>query len=516
MSLPRPLVYLFSISALLLAYATSFQGEPLWDDHQFIFWRFLEGTPDYVKYWRHHIWPVFDTFAAMYFRVVGSQVVWWHGLSFLLHIVNGFLLRKIIQHFKPQWGTPLMVLFWIHPLNVLSVAWMVQIKTVMCGTFLLTGICYYLKDFRTPKPRYRVLSVLSYTLSVLTKSASLPFPWMALVWVIYYKKKRSQNLLVLLPFLLISATSAWRIWRNEMVQTNVTHTEKEILKRVEPPPVVSTIIPDPVPVVPSKAAESKPIDPVVEPSHNESVIIPTTSSDITVEAPHEAPQIEIESKFKKILLLAHTSATYVALPWAPWPLSPVHGAYKEFITPKVLLGFAILILCLILCWWYRSLTPLLLLLSQLAALTPFIGIVVAPYMSYTSVSEQHFYLVLPIALSLQFWLIMKLYQPLRRALIGGLILGCFFLTQTYVQAFKNELVFYNFILKYRPEDRLAIINLAGYFAQNGQPTIAFKITRKAMQDAEENPTLKNDPLHHVLEYAHNYYAGLPDVQTDSK
>ena len=202
----------------------------------------------------------------------------------------------------------------------------------------------------------------------------------------------------------------------------------------------------------------------------------------------------------------HNLGNYLLFPWFPWPVSPVHGTYQGGLEPRAAAGFAIAVLLLILGWRKRSWLPLKLLGIQTAMLVPYLGFIAVPYMSYTSISEQHFYLVLPFSLALQFWLMDFLPRRVRSAIVVGLGLAFFAVTAEYNQSFKNERVFYERILSQRPYNTLATINLAAYYAHNGSPRQALAVLRSYLRQAEKTPELTRDPLFPTLQRAHQRYA----------
>jgi hypothetical protein len=201
----------------------------------------------------------------------------------------------------------------------------------------------------------------------------------------------------------------------------------------------------------------------------------------------------------------HNLGSYLIFPWFPWPVSPVHGTYQGGLEPRAAAGFIVAGLLVLVGWRKRSWLPLKLLCIQTAILVPYLGFIAVPYMSYTSISEQHFYLVLPFALAMQLWLLELLPRNVRTGTLVVAGVAFFAITADYNQSFKNERVFYERILRLHPGNTLATINLAGHFAHNGSPRQALAVLNQHVREAEKTPRLKEDPLFPTLLHARERY-----------
>lgn len=493
MTLPRPLLWMFIACAAIFAYAGSFTGEPIWDDSHFIFWVYAEKpNPSHWNFWSHHIWPMFDSVAALLHRWWGPNTLYWHTLNFTLHLINSFLIGKLVSTWRKAWALPLALLFLLHPLNVMSVAWIIQLKTLLCVFFLLLSIVAIRRWVTGHRPLWFALALMSFIFSVASKSASLPIPWLLLPLFILRRKQHPRWLLALLPFLLITLLSAGRIWSNKQVQAAVTNSEVVVEKIIEQPVVVEQVA---APVVEAPPVQPvQPVEIVAPPSLPEVVIAPEPTAAVT-----PAPT------YNTLAFGLHNLATYLVMPWFPWPPSPVHGVYQGGIDARATGGVILIVLLLVIAWFKRTWLPLKLLLIQAAILVPYLGFVIVPYMSYTAVSEQHFYLVLPFALALQLWLLDFLPLIWRRFLLC--VMGAAFLaiTADYTQSFKNERVFYERLLNLKPYNTLATINLAGHYYHNGSHRQALAIIEHFMKEAERNPQLKQDALYPIILRAQAQY-----------
>src|SRR5579863_3123520 len=75
-----------------------------------------------------------------------------HFTSLLLHAINAVILFLLLSRMTGKMGRSLMValLFGLHPVNVESVAWVAERKTVLSMLFLLLALWAYLRYARNP------------------------------------------------------------------------------------------------------------------------------------------------------------------------------------------------------------------------------------------------------------------------------------------------------------------------------------------------------------------------------
>ncbi len=129
---------------------------------------------------------------------------WWMKLSnLIIHIVNSFILlllckelfHRINEKYPVKMGAaPYVIagLWFVHPVNVTSVSYIVQRMTSLSGTFVLLAILCYLKLRNGKAENWRaiVLSLsmmLSWALGLLTKeiAISLSIYVFAIEWCVY-------------------------------------------------------------------------------------------------------------------------------------------------------------------------------------------------------------------------------------------------------------------------------------------------------------------------------------------
>ena len=87
-------------------------------------------------------------------------------------IVEAFLLLKVADFFKLSFSRILFLVFLLHPSNVISVSWMIQLKTLMCFLFAIISFLFLIKAHNNK--RWYLPSWTFFLFSLLSKSASLP------------------------------------------------------------------------------------------------------------------------------------------------------------------------------------------------------------------------------------------------------------------------------------------------------------------------------------------------------
>ena len=114
--------------------------------------------------------------------------VGYHLTNSLFHAANALLVFIL---FSMIFGDPFIgafssFFFIIHPLNVESVAWITERKTVLSIFFLLIAFIFFIKYIKKDKKRYYTLSLISYIFACLAKSLVVVFPFLLLLYEICF------------------------------------------------------------------------------------------------------------------------------------------------------------------------------------------------------------------------------------------------------------------------------------------------------------------------------------------
>ncbi|HTA24202.1 MAG TPA: tetratricopeptide repeat protein [Terriglobales bacterium] len=137
-----------------------------------------------------------------------------HYINVLLHVLNAVLLFWVLWRATGSTGRSWMVaaLFALHPINVESVAWVAERKTVLSMLFLLLALAAYGSYAKKPSiGRYTAVVAALFACGLMAKPMVITFPFLLLLWD-YWPLQRTQSFAKLalekIPLLALSAASA--------------------------------------------------------------------------------------------------------------------------------------------------------------------------------------------------------------------------------------------------------------------------------------------------------------------
>lgn len=126
-----------------------------------------------------------------------------HAVNLLLHIVNVLLVFVILRLLlRDDWAACAgAALFGLHPVQVESVAWITELKGVLCGVFSLLALWQYLHyalsqhetEALPPPRRHYVLALVAFILALLAKPSAVAVPLIAAVldhWLVGRRIRR--------------------------------------------------------------------------------------------------------------------------------------------------------------------------------------------------------------------------------------------------------------------------------------------------------------------------------------
>lgn len=135
-----------------------------------------------------------------------------------LHTINALLVYRILENtFKQCWPACLgALLFALHPLQVESVAWITEARGLLCSTFCLIAIRYFLLSMETERGEsvrdgnadYLAASG-AYALALLSKPAAVAIPGILLVLCWYKRRPLPHACRSLVPWLMLAAAVVW-------------------------------------------------------------------------------------------------------------------------------------------------------------------------------------------------------------------------------------------------------------------------------------------------------------------
>ena len=199
------------IAGTLAAYWPALSGGFIWDDDRYVTQNALLSAPDGMR----RIWFSLDS-PSQYFPLTytvfrleralwGLNPLGYHGVNLLLHVGNALLLWRLLKRLGVPGAWLAAAIFALHPVEVESVAWVTELKSVLSLFFiLLTVWCWVEFVEGTAKPFWYGLALLFYALALFSKSTACTLP-AALLLVLWLKTKPIdwRRLVQVVPFLLM-------------------------------------------------------------------------------------------------------------------------------------------------------------------------------------------------------------------------------------------------------------------------------------------------------------------------
>jgi len=107
-----------------------------------------------------------------------------HEVNVILHALNALLLFWVLKRATGFTGRSFMVaaLFALHPINVESVVWIAERKTLLSTTFFLLALGAYRWYALQPKLRRMAVVALLYGLGLMAKPQVITLPFVLLLW----------------------------------------------------------------------------------------------------------------------------------------------------------------------------------------------------------------------------------------------------------------------------------------------------------------------------------------------
>lgn len=219
LSLHDAFIPLIILAAVLAVYLPGINGSFLhnWDDNRYV----VENAAAHGFSLAHLKSAFTGSFVGNYaplhivsymmdYTLWGLAPQGYRGVNILLHAANGTLLYHLFRRMKWQ-QTPAVLaalLFVLHPVQVESVIWISQRKTVLSLFFSLWSCLLYVRASDSGRSGFRpyVPALVLLALALLTKSAAVFLPLVYLAYEIVMKNNRAWPRLLgtLLPFLLLS------------------------------------------------------------------------------------------------------------------------------------------------------------------------------------------------------------------------------------------------------------------------------------------------------------------------
>ena len=202
---------LLLVAITFLAYAPSFRGGFVWDDRLYLannplikasdglrrFWCTTEFT-DYYALSNTSFW--------LEWRLWGDHTTGYRVTNVLLHTLNALLIWCLLARLGISGAWVAALVFAVHPVNVMSVAWISERKNVLSLLFALLSVLAFLRWDEKRQWQWLGLAVAAFALALLSKTAIVMLPC-ALLLCLWWRHgtAKPRDFVAVAPFFVLSA-----------------------------------------------------------------------------------------------------------------------------------------------------------------------------------------------------------------------------------------------------------------------------------------------------------------------
>jgi tetratricopeptide (TPR) repeat protein len=203
------------LAAVVVTYRPAWHGGFIWDDDEVITAPELQSWHGMYRIWfepgftRQQYYPL--TFSVLWFerKLFGDTMLGYHLVNLALHVVAALLVCRILQRLAIPGAFLATALFALHPVQVESVAWIVELKNILSTIFYLGAGLLYLRFDSTRECGSYAAAWGLFTASLLCKTSTLTLP-AALLLVFWWQRGRlsfRRDVYPLLPFFVMGVLS---------------------------------------------------------------------------------------------------------------------------------------------------------------------------------------------------------------------------------------------------------------------------------------------------------------------
>ena len=210
------IVALLFFLGILLAYSHVLTGDFVWDDDSYIsqnpamrtlhgLWQMWFDPRDST----HQYYPLSNTFFWIEWQLWGMRTLGYHVVNVCLHTTVTFLLWQILKRLRVKGALFAAALFAFHPINVMSVAWMNELKNTLSCSLALCSAWAWLRfeglgiyescergenaperDVNAPRPWKWYAAALALFLCAMMAKTAVSFLPVSLLLLLWWQRKR--------------------------------------------------------------------------------------------------------------------------------------------------------------------------------------------------------------------------------------------------------------------------------------------------------------------------------------
>jgi hypothetical protein len=460
-------IIFFVVLGLIYFWPSLLGGPTFIDDDGFIFksQRMIETTNPLIFWDRttHYArsWPLSYTIFWVMYQFFANNFWLYKLTNLILHIFNASLLLNI---FKSRTGFKLALtaatIFLIHPIQIETVSWIFQLKTILATTFALLSFNFFIYFLKRKDIFNYVSALYLFLFSLLSKISAILLPFVFMYQV--FKKDKVKNYrawLILLPFFALSLMTGLEnieaikgLNLDERLAIELNEKSEKAPEVVVAEAEVEQIEeePEPAGIEEEDLVAEQPVEeessPIEEPESEENV----TEKEVT-----ESKLPEFITKAK---IISMSFSHYLLHFFFPLNLSIVQGDITEIniynISAWILFAILICLILLNIFIWKKDYREELQVLGvYILAVFPILGFVYIPFMNFSLVAEHWLYLGM-IPLCFLVVLILNRLQSKKIKVVIGSLFIIFWSIQglTYVHVFNHKYKLIEKAIEMAPRD----------------------------------------------------------------
>jgi protein O-mannosyl-transferase len=208
---PNWLFGLILIVATTLAYQPAWHGGLIWDDDLYLK---NAQSRSLAEIWirpattqQYH--PLVGTVFWIENKLWDDSMLGHHLLNILLHACSALLLFKILERLEVPGAWLAAAIFALHPVQVESVAWLVELKNTLSGVFFFSAIYVYLQFDQSRNKWFYSFALILFLLGLLAKTivAVVPIVILIVVWWRRGRVESKRDFKPLVPFIAIGVVA---------------------------------------------------------------------------------------------------------------------------------------------------------------------------------------------------------------------------------------------------------------------------------------------------------------------
>lgn len=167
---------------ILVCYFSSLSGGFIWDDTQIYILnnRLLRASDGLFRFWFTRepadYYPLTYTTFWLEWRLWGAQPLGFRVVNLVLHFGVTAVLWRLLARLNVPGAWLAAAIFAVHPVNVETVAWITQRKSLLAALFGYAALWAYVDDCARPQRRLYLASLFCFALSLAAKPTLIALP----------------------------------------------------------------------------------------------------------------------------------------------------------------------------------------------------------------------------------------------------------------------------------------------------------------------------------------------------